>query len=49
MRTEQRGFDVAVKRATSSHHKVAMECIVRCAVPPQFLDGDYGTAVEVAP
>ena len=33
MRTEQRGFDVAVKRATSSHHKVAMECIVRCAVP----------------
>ena len=48
MRTEQRGFDVAVKRATSSHHKVAMECIVRCAVPPQFLDGDYGTAAEVA-
>ena len=48
MRTEQRGFDVAVKRATSSHHKVAMECIVRCPVPPQFLDGDYGTAAEVA-
>ena len=48
MRTEQRGFDVAVKRATSSHHKVAMECIVRCPVPPAFLDGDYGVAAEVA-
>ena len=35
IRREQRGFDVAVKRATSSHHKVAMECTVRCAVPPR--------------
>lgn len=46
MRREQRGFDIAVKRATSSHHKVAMECIVECAVPPQFLDGNYGSAAQ---
>jgi|TARA_B110000967_G_scaffold198819_1_gene232378 hypothetical protein len=48
MRTEQRGFDIAVKRATSSHHKVAMECIVQCPVPPEFLDGHYGTAASAA-
>ena len=47
IRREQRGFDVAVKRATSSHHKVAMECTVRCAVPPALLDGAYGTAASV--
>ena len=47
MRRERRGFETAVKRATSSHHKVAMECIVQCAVPPAFLDGAYGTAARV--
>ena len=34
LRADRTGFDTAVKRATSSHHKVAMECTVRAPVPP---------------
>ena len=48
LRADRTGFDTAVKRATSSHHKVAMECTVRAPVPPVMLDGGYGTAAAAA-
>jgi hypothetical protein len=48
IRADTGGFYTAVKRATSSHHKVALEVTVRAAVPPAMLDGAYGTAAVAA-
>ena len=48
IRADRTGFDTAVKRATASHHKIAMEATVRAPVPPVMLDGGYGTAAAAA-
>ena len=48
IRTDRQGFETAVKRATSSHHKVALEVTVRATVPPAMLDGAYGTAATAS-